>query len=103
MKAVDLDGTFEVFEVIGVEFYSDDDSIVIYPNPVVNHRFTIENMDQDLNQSVSLRDISGNFILHSTLNYGKNDFYLNQDLSPGNYLIIISDKGKNDIRKLTIK
>jgi len=102
LKAVDLDGTFEVFALIGVEFFSDDDSLVIYPNPVVNNKFTIESLNQDLNQSITLRDINGNSILHSTLSYGKNDFQLNQSISPGNYLIVISGTGKSDIRKLII-
>jgi len=103
LKAVDLDGTFEVFEVIGVEFFSDDDTLVIYPNPVVNYQFTIENLNKDQGQSMTMCDIRGNSILNSKLSSGKNDFLLNQSLALGNYIIVISGNGEKEFRKLTIK
>lgn len=102
LKAVDLDGTFEFFNVLGIDFDLDRLPVSIYPNPAVNRRFIIENYDQHQSLYIDLLNIQGHSIFKSKLGFGKNEFAPTGDLNPGMYILRINYKGQIHTRKLII-
>jgi len=102
LKAVDLDGTFKIYDVLGIDFNTESIPIVIYPNPSFTSGFTIENYDQEQNIYLELINVKGYTLLKSTLHYGKNEFNANNKLSPGIYFLRINYQGKIHTRVLII-
>ena len=102
LKAVDLDGTFEYFNVLGIDFDLKRIPVLIYPNPVINRKFIIENYDQHQTVYFDLLNMQGNSLLKSTLGFGKNEIAPTSDLRPAMYILRISYKGQIHTRKLII-
>jgi len=102
LKAVDLDGTFEYFNVLRIDFDLNRIPVSIYPNPVINRRIIIENYDQHQTVYIDLLNIHGHSLLKSTLGFGKNEIAPTSGLNPGMYILRISYKGQIHTRKVII-
>jgi len=101
LKAVDLDGTFEIFNVISIDFSFDRLPIAIYPNPTLNQKFTIENFDQSQSIYFELLNLFGNSVIQSSLNFGTNDYDL-VNVKPGLYILQINHNNKIHTRRLIV-
>jgi len=99
LKAVDLDGTFEIHKSISVIFESNTVSVKVFPNPVsVNHLLKI-NLDYLLEEPVKFRIINmmGLNVLDGLLISSNSEISLPQSLAPGVYLVEIGT-GLNSIK-----
>jgi hypothetical protein len=99
---VDLDGTFEFFNVLGIDFQLDRIPISVYPNPTINRRFIIENFDQHQTLYIELLNTQGHSFIKSNLGFGKNEFAAGGNLNPGMYILRVHYKGQIHTRKIII-
>lgn len=87
LKSVDHDGSFEYSKALYL-FWNQASTIKLYPNPVKDHRFTIEiNDDLESATQISVVDQLGHVIYKTVLTQTKADITLPSSVQPGIYWI----------------
>ena len=87
LKAVDFDGTFEIFSLEQVEYYGDFNSFKIYPNPLTQSLLTVESYVRDEIQELVIFDFYGRKVIDQRLSLGKNEIDIGPGLNPGVYIL----------------
>lgn len=96
LRQVDFDGAEEIHGPISVECNSDENNLVVFPNPSLGEFAVQVNSNKLLeNASVVVYDISGKRILSKELNSivgGSNTIYFNNsELVQGTYFVVVEN------------
>jgi hypothetical protein len=89
LKSVDHDGSFEYSKLVYL-YWNNGSGIKLYPNPLEDHRFTIE-LDDDLDETtqITLVDQLGKMIYQQGLTQAKSDVILPETIRPGIYWLTV--------------
>ena len=105
MRQIDINGKQEVYGPISADCGSDNNSMIVYPNPN-NGTFTVEisTTENISDGQIQLFDLTGKLILNqvSPIEKGINQIYFNDvDLQMGSYLVKFTG-GNNSIKPIKI-
>ncbi len=90
LKSVDFDRTFEYSDVIVAHWDVENPDIIVYPNPVVNHTFTLAiNHEVTTNTNITLLNSMGRKISQQSILSNNETISLQDDLKPGVYYLQI--------------
>ncbi|MGC3947455.1 MAG: T9SS type A sorting domain-containing protein [Chryseolinea sp.] len=102
LKAVDLDGSTEYFNVI-VADWSAAQGLSLYPNPAINKSFTIDIGDEfDQPVSIVVYEARGYGIYSATLDVRTKVIELPSSTAPGVYLVKVGSSGKSKVVRLVV-
>lgn len=107
LKQTDYDGKSEYFPPIIVNCNSDENSMIVYPNPS-NGEFAVKvNSSDDLEgAAIAVYDMSGKRLIRQNLNdkaKGTNMLYFsNTQLAPGTYLLVVESEMKNTFKPVKL-
>lgn len=105
LKAVDLDGSYEYFDMKGV-FYEGDNTINVYPNPihtseVLNVKIPFTPTPQD---KVNLMTVQGVEVLNASIEtIGQNEITLSDRVKPGLYILRYNSPAFQKTVKVIVK
>lgn len=103
LKSIDLDGSFEYSAVIIANWNGIDRGVSLYPNPVVNHTFTIELNDVMTSEvNLTLIESRGYVVYSAKVNGTTSTINLPDDLKPGIYLAKISSATGQDVIRVVV-
>lgn len=105
MRQIDINGKQEVYGPISADCGSDNNSMIVYPNPN-NGTFTVEiSASENISDGkIQLFDVTGKIILDqiTTIEKGINQVYFNNvDLQMGSYLVKFTG-GNNSLKPIKI-
>jgi hypothetical protein len=101
LKQVDFDGTTEYFNIVAVDIYSAEKSVLkLYPNPATDVAYLNANLPI---QQVFVSDLTGRVIL--TMTGDQNDLSIQlKELVSGQYVVyVILQGGKTESARLMVK
>ncbi|MEO7988986.1 MAG: T9SS type A sorting domain-containing protein [Chryseolinea sp.] len=105
LKSVDFDRTFEYSNVIYAEwgFENQEIDVTVYPNPVINHSFTME-MNHEVTSDANIIVINsmGEEIIQQSILSNKQEISLQENLKPGIYFLKISGEKFSRMIKILI-
>jgi hypothetical protein len=93
LKQIDLDGTYDYSPVVTVAAAVRATGLAIYPNPVVNHKITVNLPESTAQGTLTLIDQVGNTIFRTTLAAGEQGIDLDEAIRPGIYYARITREG----------
>ena len=104
LKAIDLDNSFEYFNVIVADWNSDIEGVSLYPNPAVNYTFTL-NIGDEYSQSVQLTvyESKGYAVYSASLEGPSTTVTLPEGIAPGIYFVRVSSAAKQQVIRLVVK
>lgn len=94
LKAVDLDGTYEIFDAIMVNNNSSrTQALQVYPNPLSGSDFSIiTEVKPSAGATIKVTDIRGSEIFSAAVNE-LNNYQINTNFPAGIYIVILNDHG----------
>lgn len=103
LKSIDFDGYTEIFDYVMVVYEGADEDFTIYPNPVIDNRFTLQtNFEVEEEQALVVYNAMGKVEKTYRVNSWMNEFITN-DLMPGSYLIKLTTSKNILVKRLLIK
>jgi hypothetical protein len=104
LKAVDLDGTFEMHGVTQVNIEGRLQRLKTFPNPVTDNQINFSNYDLeqgDLNVKVLNR--SGQVVLTKLIDEQSNTVRFDEQLAKGVYILVIEQNNQKEYRKIIVR
>ncbi|MEJ1238960.1 T9SS type A sorting domain-containing protein [Chryseolinea sp. T2] len=103
LKAVDVDDTFEYFQVITAD-WSFAHGLSLYPNPAINKSFTIDIGDEfDQPASLTVCDSRGYLLFTTTVDVKTRLVELPSNTTPGIYFVRVASSGKSKVVRLVVQ
>ncbi|HTF19780.1 MAG TPA: T9SS type A sorting domain-containing protein [Chryseolinea sp.] len=103
LKAVDFDNSVEYFFVIVADWSGADNGASVYPNPAIDHSFTVEIGDAyDQPVNVVVYESRGYAVYSSTLSSRQATVRLPNSTSPGIYFVRLSSSSKQQVIRLVV-
>lgn len=103
LKAVDIDGSFEYFGPVAIEFFGDQ-KLKIYPNPVDQGFFHLElNYPHVEDLKIVVSDMTGRDVFVSVLDASTQRVNLPKNFSSGVYLVSIDSKPRKLQQRIVVK
>lgn len=99
LKSVDYDRSFEYSKIISV-LVGLEQSIVIYPNPVVDRKLNLKGLSGSV--QCTLIDRLGRPLMNTELLHGQNEILINQDIPSGLYIMKVIGSGYSKTLKVQI-
>lgn len=105
LKSVDIDGSYEYSNVIRVIRKNDNaaNEVQLYPNPTVNHSFTIELDGDDAASTILFMDGTGRVLFEQKLNAIQNEIHLDERILPGIYIAKVNSAQKYKVFRVVVK
>lgn len=94
LKAVDLDGTFEIFDPAVVNTNQEQHSLQVYPNPLTGSEFSIviDDAIPAKGATIKVTDIRGAEIFSTFVNE-LNSYRVDGNFPPGVYILLLNNQG----------
>lgn len=104
LKAVDYDGSYEIFESKRANVSFGGSQISLYPNPILQHTSGLRVDFQDVlsDKIISIYDALGKMIINENINDGTNFWQLNEGLPKGMYHIKAQLGSQTLVRKFLV-
>lgn len=104
LKAVDLDNSVEYFQVIVADWSSDVNGITLYPNPAIDHSFTLDLGDEfDQSVNITVYEPKGNSIYSTALTAKTNKVTLPENIEAGVYFVKVVSQSNQQVVRLIVK
>lgn len=106
LRSVDLDNSFEYSNIVSVSWSNSHSSqgIHLYPNPVVNHNFTVE-LNDVLSSAATIRvvSLSGYTVYTGSINESSTQVVLSDDIKPGVYMVQLTSSTEQKVIRVVIE
>lgn len=103
LKQIDLDESFEYSKIITVITGHRGESFTIFPNPVVDGKFTVKISSESAQAQLILYDQYGKIYLTTNLEQGEQEIFIGNTLSSGVYFAKVLGLSTPKIIKLVIR
>jgi hypothetical protein len=103
LKQIDVDESFEYSKIITVITGDHGESFTLFPNPVVDNKFTVKNSSESAHAQLILYDQYGKTYLTTNLEQGEQKIFIGNTLSSGVYFAKVLGLSTPKIIKLVIK
>jgi hypothetical protein len=102
LKQIDLDESFEYSKIITVITGDHGESFTLFPNPVVDNKFTVKISSESAHAQLILYDQYGKIYLTTDLAQGEQEIFIGNSLSNGVYFVKVLGLSTPKIVKLVI-
>jgi hypothetical protein len=103
LKAVDLDGSFEYFNIVFAQIRADK-QLNIYPNPSDGRRITTQLNFEPLNQAkIQVSDLTGTIVSETIVSGVEVEVEFSTQLKPGIYLVTYYAQGFKHTERLLVR
>jgi len=104
LKAVDLDNSFEYFPVIVTDWSGADNGATLYPNPSIDHSFTVDIGDAyDSPVTLTVYEVKGYVVYSTTASERTTTVQLPASVTAGIYFVKVSTHNKQQVIRLAVK
>ena len=101
LKATDLDGTVEIFDVVGINFVGTFNS-KIYPNPAISNEITVQINDLKENVKVTVHSSGGDLVFADELNTLTSKVSLPENVENGIYIVTFLNSTTSQKHRLVL-
>jgi len=101
LTATDLDGTFEVFDIAGVNYEGNFES-KIYPNPCSSNNLFVQMNDNQETAHVTIHNLSGELVFGEELTAFSSQISLPGNIENGIYLVTVSNSSTSQKQRLVL-
>lgn len=103
LKAIDLDGSFEYFNIVFAQIKTDK-QLNIYPNPSDGRRITTQlNFEPLHNAKIQVSDLTGTVVAETVVSGIEVDVEFSTQLKPGIYLVTYYAQGFKHTERLLVR